>query len=189
MSAPDAPSRWARARRLLKPLFFLLVLLVIGHAARAIDWPQVWTSLKRIPASHLLLAALCSGLSYFGYAFTDLFALKHMEGRVSRPRAMSIAFVSYVFNQNFGSLLGTIGFRLRLYSHDGLQPAQIAPIVGMGFITNWSGYLLLIAGTLRRLCRPYPPDGKPPPRVFLFQKNPARIKTGPSPAPSHIPGD
>lgn len=143
MSPPAAAPRWSRARRLLKPLFFLLVLAVIGHAARAIDWAQVWSSLRRIPLTHLLLAGLCSALSYFGYAFTDLFALRHMQGRVSRPRAMCIAFVSYVFNQNFGSLLGTIGFRLRLYSHDGLEPAQIAPIVGMGFITNWSGYLLL----------------------------------------------
>jgi uncharacterized membrane protein YbhN (UPF0104 family) len=69
--------------------------------------------------------------------------LKYLEQSVAPGRAMAIAFVSYAFNQNFGSLLGTIGFRLRLYAHDGLEPGQIAPIVGMGFITNWSGYLLL----------------------------------------------
>lgn len=135
--------RHPRLRQALKLLFFVLVLGVIGYAARSIDWPQVLASLRRIPRMHLALAALCSALSYFGYSFTDLFALRYMGGRVSRARAMSIAFVSYAFNQNFGSLLGTIGFRLRLYSHDGLEPARIAPIVGLGFITNWSGYLLL----------------------------------------------
>ncbi|HZR37551.1 MAG TPA: lysylphosphatidylglycerol synthase domain-containing protein [Nevskia sp.] len=143
MSRDAAPARRGRLRRLAGLVFFVLVLGVLGYAARSIDWPQVLASLRRMPPGRLLLAAACSALSYTGYAFTDLFALRYLEQRVSRGRAMIIAFVSYAFNQNFGSLLGTIGFRLRLYSHDGLQPAQIAPIVGLGFITNWSGYLLL----------------------------------------------
>ncbi|MBV8062494.1 MAG: UPF0104 family protein [Nevskia sp.] len=140
---PGASLRSQRLRRLAKLLFLLLLLGVLGYAAHSVDWPRVLAALRRMPPSRLLLAAACSALSYAGYSFTDLFALRYLAPPVSRARAMTIAFVSYAFNQNFGSLLGTIGFRLRLYSHAGLEPAQIAPIVGLGFITNWSGYLLL----------------------------------------------
>lgn len=132
-----------RLWRLARLLFLALVLGVIGHAARSIDWPQVLASLRRVPSGRLLLAGACSALSYAGYSLTDLLVLRGLGRSIRRGRAMAIAFVSYAFNQNFGSLLGTIGFRLRLYAHEGLRPAQIAPIVGMGFVTNWSGYLLL----------------------------------------------
>jgi uncharacterized membrane protein YbhN (UPF0104 family) len=136
-------TRWSRLRPWLKLAFFLLVAAAIGYAARSIQWPLVADSLRRIPPQRLALAAALSALSYAGYACTDLFALPYMEGRLRPRQSMRIAFISYAFNQNFGSLLGTIGFRFRLYSHHGLQPSSITRIVGLSFITNWCGYFLL----------------------------------------------
>lgn len=134
---------WRKLRPWLTAAFLLLVASVIAYAAQAIEWSKVWASLRRLPPWKLALAAALSSLSYLGYSCTDLFAAGSMEGRVSKPRAMLIAFVSYAFNQNFGALLGTIGFRLRLYSHHGLAAASIARIIGLSFLTNWSGYFLL----------------------------------------------
>lgn len=140
-SAPK--SAWQHWRPWLTAVFFLAILGVIGYAARTIDWHQVFSALRHIPPSRLLLAMAFSTLSYIGYSCVDLFALGYMEDRVSRPRAMAIAYVSYAFNQSFGALLGTIGFRLRLYSRHGLGAGAIAHIVGLSFLTNWSGYMLL----------------------------------------------
>ena len=136
-------SRWQRLRPWITTAFFLVIGTAIAYAARSVDWHQVLAALRHIPPSRLLLAAAFSTLSYAGYACVDLFAIGSMENRVSRPRAMANAYVSYAFNQSFGSLLGSIGFRFRLYSRHGLDTAAIAHIVGLSFLTNWSGYVLL----------------------------------------------
>ena len=142
----DSPIR-RHARRLVQPVFLVAVVATIGFAAWKLDWGQVLAALRRIPAWRLGLAALFSAISYLGYSFTDLFARPFWQQKMRPREAMRIAFISYAFNQNFGALLGTIGFRLRLYSRHGLTPSAIARIVGMGFVTNWLGYFLL-AGAL-----------------------------------------
>jgi uncharacterized membrane protein YbhN (UPF0104 family) len=143
MHFPISKERWRRIRPWVSAAFVLLIAGAITFAARHIDWPQVGQALRRIPPGRLLLAALFSSLSYAGYACVDLFAYAQLGDRVSRPRSMAIAFVSYAFNQNFGSLLGSIGFRFRLYSHYDVKPAAIARVVGLSFLTNWSGYFVL----------------------------------------------
>ncbi len=155
-SAVAAKPRWQRLRPWVTAVFFSLIAAAIVYGARRIDWPQVLSALGHIPPSRLLLAVILSSTSYAAYSCVDLFAFGYMEGRVSRPRSMAIAFVSYAFNQSFGSLLGSIGFRFRLYSHHGLGGGAIAHIVGIGFLTNWSGYILLggIAFTAQALDLP-----------------------------------
>ena len=143
MYFPISKERWRRLRPWVSAALVLLILAAVAFAARHVDWPQVVQSLRHIPPHRLLLAALFSSLSYAGYACVDLFAYGQLGDRVSRPRAMAIAFVSYAFNQNFGALLGTIGFRFRLYSHYDVKPAAIGRVVGLSFLTNWSGYCVL----------------------------------------------
>jgi uncharacterized membrane protein YbhN (UPF0104 family) len=151
---------WRGWRRWLTAGFLLLVGVLIIHVAKAIDWSQVWSTLLQLPPSRLALATGLSSLSYLGYAGTDLFAGSALGDRVSRPRAMAIAFVSYAFNQNFGALLGTIGFRLRLYSQQGLDTKSIARIIGLSFVTNWSGYFLLAGISFLAWPLPLPPGWK-----------------------------
>ena len=137
------PATQRRLRSMLSIGFFLLVAAVLVYAARKIEWHEVLRALVAIPVWRLLLAAALASLSYAGYACTDLFASPQLRGKVSRPLSMVIAFVSYAFNQSFGSLLGTIGFRFRLYARYEVGAAAIARVVGMSFVTNWSGYCLL----------------------------------------------
>jgi hypothetical protein len=43
----------------------------------------------------------------------------------------------------FGTLVGGVGFRLRLYHRVGLGAAQIARVIALAIVTNWSGWFLL----------------------------------------------
>jgi glycosyltransferase 2 family protein len=136
-------SRYPRVRRLLSWAFFGVIAVVVFYAARGMDWSGVLHSLRGLDRGNLALALLLSAASYAGYACTDLFARPYLAGQVTPPRSMLVAFISYAFNQNLGSLVGSIGFRFRMYSRLGVAPTSIASVVGLSFVTNWSGYLLL----------------------------------------------
>jgi uncharacterized membrane protein YbhN (UPF0104 family) len=56
---------------------------------------------------------------------------------------MAVAFASYAFNLNLGAWVGSIGLRYRLYSRLGVDAGNIARIIGLSFVTNWSGYFLV----------------------------------------------
>src|ERR1044071_7030299 len=63
--------------------------------------------------------------------------------RLPVRQVMSVNFISYAFNLNFGSLVGGIAFRYRLYSRLGLDYATITRVLTLSMLTNWLGYLLL----------------------------------------------
>lgn len=130
-------------KRGLAIAFFVLVAWLIYRYGRTLDWPKIWRSVRQIDRTTLLLAAACSIGSYAVYACVDLFARHALSLQISKAKAMAIAFVCYAFNLNFGSWVGSIGFRYRLYSRIGLDAEQVTRVVGMSLVTNWSGYFLL----------------------------------------------
>lgn len=86
---------WPWLTRGLGVAFFLLVASLIFHQARSVDWPEVWTSVKNLPASALWLGAALALASHITYASFELIG-KHVTGhRLSRPVTLSIAFMSY----------------------------------------------------------------------------------------------
>src|SRR5690606_31289145 len=64
------------------------------------------------------------------------------------------------FNLNFGSLVGGIAFRLRLYSRLGLAYATITRVLTLSMLTNWLGYLLLAGMVFTVAPLQLPPDWK-----------------------------
>ncbi len=145
MTPPQHSSN--RTSRLLKRglaiAFFALVAFLIYHYGRTLDWPKIWRSVRQIDHASLAFGAACAAASYMVYSCVDLFARQALRLRLSKARAMAIAFVCYAFNLNFGSWVGSIGFRYRLYSRLGLDAEQVARVVAISLVTNWSGYLLL----------------------------------------------
>ncbi|MDB5986792.1 MAG: putative rane protein [Nevskia sp.] len=130
-------------RRLAIAIFFVAVAVLLYMRARAIDWGKVLQSLRHFEPSTIALAAAAALASYLVYACVDLFARAYTGKAIPRLLSMQIAFVSYAFNLNLGSLIGSIGFRYRLYSRFGVQPELIGRIVGLSLVTNWSGYFLV----------------------------------------------
>ena len=132
---------WAKRIVVLGFLAFVITLLVIQ--GRSIDWSEVMTTLRAYPLHVLLLGAVLAALSHLIYSTFDLVGRHYTGHKLPAPTVMAIAFVSYAFNLNLGTLVGALGMRVRLYSRLGLEPATIARIVGSSMLTNWLGYFLL----------------------------------------------
>lgn len=122
--------------------FVALVAWLVASRIHSVDWAKVTTSLREMPAWILLIAALFAAASYAIYACFDWFARIYTT-QVPKLRQFEIAIVSYAFNLNLGALIGSVGFRYRLYSRSGVDSKNIARIVATSMVTNWSGYLLL----------------------------------------------
>jgi glycosyltransferase 2 family protein len=127
--------------------FFVLVVVLLVHQARSVDWAGAWVSLGTYPLRTLLGAAALALASYALYCSYDLFG-RHLTGHgLPVTRVVGVGFVSYAFNLNLGALVGGVAMRYRLYAGLGLAAAETTKVVMMSVVTNWLGYLLL-AGVL-----------------------------------------
>lgn len=142
-AASGERSWWPWIRRLLTLAFFVLVAWLLVRGAREIEWAEVGTALRERPLASLVPAALVAAASYLVYGTYDLIGRRYSGHTLPKRRVLTIAFVSYAFNLNLGSLVGGIGFRHRLYSRLGLRDGEISRIIAFSMLTNWSGYLLL----------------------------------------------
>jgi len=133
---------WRWGRRIVLLVFFLAVAALLVRQARTIDWSDVLQAIGQLPLHTVLAAIGVTAVSHAIYSTYDLFG-RNLTGHTLRARTvMGIAFISYAFNLNLGSMVGGIAFRFRLYARMGLAPNQITRIVAMSLLTNWSGYLL-----------------------------------------------
>jgi uncharacterized membrane protein YbhN (UPF0104 family) len=135
--------RWLILRRIVSLLFFVAIAVLGIVWARSVSWDPVLAAIRRLKPSVLAIAAVLSASSYLVYSCVDLFARPYMRSWVSWPRTMVVAFASYAFNLNLGAWVGSIGLRYRLYSRLGVDAGNIARIIGLSFVTNWSGYFLV----------------------------------------------
>lgn len=134
---------WPWARRLVVLGFLAFVAALLVSQARAIEWAQVFATMRAYPLRTLLVAAGLAAMSHLIYASFDLVGRHYTGHRLPVPTVMAITFVSYAFNLNMGTIVGAVGMRVRLYSRLGLAPGQITRVVGMSMLTNWLGYFLL----------------------------------------------
>lgn len=138
---------WPWALRALGLAWAGLVLALLWHQGRSIDWPAVASALRALPAPTVGLAA---GLALAGHALYGSLDLagRHTTGHgLSTVRVHAVSMTSYAFTLSLGSLVGGVGVRYRLYAQQGLEPGAIAQVVALSVLANWLGYLL-VAGTL-----------------------------------------
>lgn len=136
-----------RVHRWLAAAFLALVATLVAMQARELDWAHVGKAIAQLSPATLAVAALLAAASHALYAHFDLLG-KHYTGHgLARSRVLALTFVSYAFNLNLGTLVGGVGFRLRLYTRYGVDPATVARVLSLSLVTNWLGYLML-AGAL-----------------------------------------
>ena len=140
-------SWWPLAKRLFTLGFLAVVGALLWRYAEHVDWGEVWTSLKELPSSALLLGLGLAATSHLLYSCFDLLGRRYTGHSLRARTVMAISFISYAFNLTIGSIVGGVGFRYRLYSQAGLSNGVITRIVSMSMLTNWLGYKLL-AGLL-----------------------------------------
>jgi len=139
---------WPWLKRTLTVAFFALVAALLISEARAVDWSQVFASIRSAPLPVLLGAAALCVLSHLLFSCFDLLGRRYTGHRLGTRTVMAVNFVSYAFNLNMGALIGGVAFRFRLYSRLGLNPGVITRVVSLSMLTNWIGYVLLGAISL-----------------------------------------
>ena len=149
---------WPWLKRGATALFFLLLAGLLVSQARGIEWNQVVISLQHYPLAVVWGAAALAAVSFTLYSCFDLLGRRYTGHALGAPTVMTVTFISYVFNLNFGSLVGGVGLRFRLYSRLGLKTGAIARIMSLSMLSNWMGYLLL-AGLVFSLQPPTLPAG------------------------------
>ncbi len=166
-AAPSAPAQrwsdrpwWPWLKRALTLAFFVLVAVFTVRYARNVDWREVWDTLLDMPRGVLALALGLAVASHLLYSTFDLLGRRYTGHGLPVRKVMQVNFISYAFNLNMGSLVGGIGFRLRLYSRLGLDNGTITRVITLSMLTNWLGYLLLAGSVFLLAPLPLPPDWK-----------------------------
>jgi hypothetical protein len=145
---PAARRVWSWFKRVAPWALATLVLTLVARLARTVDWSEVWQGLQTLAPARLAAAAALALFSYGLYASFDLVGRRLTGHALSIPRTMGIAAISYAFGLNFGSWIGGIGLRLRLYTRWGLSASTVARIVAHSVVTNWLGYLWVAGAVL-----------------------------------------
>lgn len=140
---PFLKRHWPRLRRILQIGFVLLVLGLVISEARNVDWQKVLDSMAQYKATDLALVMLMVVGSYGLFMNYDRMAKSYTGHEVGLHKTLLIAFICYTFNFNFGSLIGSAGLRIKLYSQMGVKGPDIARIISFCVLSNWIGYLIL----------------------------------------------
>jgi uncharacterized membrane protein YbhN (UPF0104 family) len=151
--APRSRWSWQRIKRFALPALALAVLALLAAHARDIDWAGAGQALRAYRLPTLLGAALLTAASFVLYGCFDLLGRAYTGHHLPALRVWATAFVAYAFNLNLGSMIGSVGLRLRLYSRMGLRVGVIGRIIGLSLVTNWLGHaaaggVVLAAGAL-----------------------------------------
>jgi uncharacterized membrane protein YbhN (UPF0104 family) len=155
---PLGPAVWARVKQVAPWALAALVLVLLARHAGTIDWPQVWSALTQQSVGALAVAAALALLSHALFSSYDLVGRHETGHRLPVPRTLGIAAVCYAFNLNFGSLVGALAMKLRLYHRAGLKATMVARIIVLSIVTNWIGYLALGGVLLLLAPPPMPPQ-------------------------------
>ena len=150
--------RWPVIRRVAGVAFAAVVVVLIYHSLKGVDWAQVWLALTRYNAATLASVMGLACISFALHASFDILGRHYTGHHLSTPRVMRIAFIAYIFNLNVGAMVGGLGMRLRLYSRANVSGSQVAGIYTIAIITNWTGYMLLAGGVLAAMPPALPPD-------------------------------
>ncbi len=138
-------TRWLK--NTLTLVFFAAVAVLLYRMLRDIDWQRVLETLRGYDAITLLSGVFIAAGSYLVFSSYDLLGRHYTRHDLSVRQVMSLAFVCYAFNLNFGALLGGVGMRYRLYRRLELNFSTITRILGISVVANWLGYML-VAGIL-----------------------------------------
>ena len=155
-SGQPGARRWRWLKLLLSLVLATVFLYFLAAGIREVDWQETGRALLRFDRLSVLTGI---GLALCGYVAASTYELlgrRYERHSVPPGTTFAIGFVAYSFAMNLGALLGGWVVRFRLYSRRGLPAKRIARIIGLGVLTNWSGYLLL-GGVVFLLRPPEPP--------------------------------
>jgi hypothetical protein len=132
--------RWPHWRRAAGAVLVAGIAALILYAARSVNWPQVWSAMRAIPARNLAIAGLLAAAGYMVYGGLDLLGRIYSGHKLGRRAVLGIAMLSYAFNLNLGVLIGGLGVRFRLYTRMGCRKVVPTRVALFSALSNWIGF-------------------------------------------------
>jgi phosphatidylglycerol lysyltransferase len=127
-------------------VLFLGALEVLRVELRSVTWHELVTNISGIPAWHLALAALLTGVNYAVLTGYDLLAFAYVGRRLPWTRVVAASFIAYAIANNVGfAMLSGASVRYRFYTRWGVSAEELSRIVFSYVVTFWLG-LLLVGG-------------------------------------------
>ncbi len=157
---------WPRLKQAAPWILALLVLSLLARQIQTIDWPEVWQALLQQSPVGMAIGAGLALLSYALVASYDLVGRHETQHGLPAGRCVRIASICYAFNLNFGSLVGALALKLRLYGSAGLKMGTVGRVIALTVTTNWLGFLFL-GGLLMALAPPPIPPQVPLPDLAV----------------------
>ena len=115
---------------------FLLALAALQSLLRDFHYHEVVEQLRSLSNSDLLIALLCTALSYWTLTGYDLSALHYVGIKLPYKLVAFASFTGYAVSNNLGfTLLSGGSVRYRLYSAAGVGAGNIAKIVVFAAVT------------------------------------------------------
>lgn len=130
------------ALRFLAIAFFAGIAALLYQRGRNMEWEQVWSAVQAYEALTLAVGLGFTALAYLAFGGYDLLARNRIGHGLGTLRVLAIALTSYALNLNLGALVGGWATRFRLYGRFGVGARTTMQIIGLGILSNWSGYLL-----------------------------------------------
>lgn len=153
-------------KRVLMLVFFAAVAWLLVSRGRQTDWDQVWTSVQAYDAGTIATGLAFTLSAYLAFGCYDLLAKRALGHKVPAPRVLGIGMVAYALNLNLGALVGGWASRFHLYSRAGVKAAMTTRIIGLGLLSNWTGYLLIAGLVFSFAPPPLPPNWVFAPRLL-----------------------
>lgn len=130
-------------------VLFIAALWALHQALVEYRYEDVIAYLERLPHGQLVVALLCTVLSYLVTTGYDWLALRYIRQPLPWSKVGFAALISYAFSNSVGlSALTSSSLRYRLYSSWGLTTVDIARIVMFTTLTLWLGILTIGGGVL-----------------------------------------
>jgi uncharacterized membrane protein YbhN (UPF0104 family) len=140
--------------------FFGIADLLLFRNLQDLEWAQLRSAIGAMEAATVVAGLAWASLAYLAFGTYDLLARHALGLSLSTARVMGTAMTAFALNLNLGALIGGWASRIRLYSRAGIDVAIALKIIGLGLLSNWSGFIL-IAGLCFAWAPPQLPDHWP----------------------------
>ncbi len=136
-----------RVGRIVGPLLILAMLVgalwLLHKELKQYHLNDFMDGLKKIPATHLLLAVGLTVLNYVILIGYDILGVRYIGHKLHLAKIALGSFLGYAVGNNFGTLFGGSTIRYRLYSSWGLSAVDILKLVLIVSVSFWIGVFAL----------------------------------------------
>ena len=131
---------WHRFSPIVGIALFAIAVLVLGGELRKMPPRELAATMRQVPATALVLAAVLTFINYLILTGYDQLAFVYIRRPIARWQIAMASFVGYAIANNVGfALLSGTSARYRFYSRWGLSGEDISRVVLFYSTTYWLG--------------------------------------------------